>query len=56
MEVLEVQNDDFGWSAILPGYGLLEEFKGPYLYKWGVPETVSEYDTWQAPGVTGTRG
>jgi len=34
VEVLEVQNDDFGWSAILPGYGLLEEFKDPYLYKW----------------------
>jgi acetamidase/formamidase len=34
VEVLEAQNDDFGWSAILPGYGLLEEFKVPYLYKW----------------------
>lgn len=34
VEVLEVENDDFGWSAILPGYGLLEEFKDPYLYKW----------------------
>lgn len=34
VEVLEVENDDFGWSAILPGFGLLDEFKDPYLYKW----------------------
>ena len=34
VEVLDVKNDDFGWSAILPGHGLLEEFTEPYLYKW----------------------
>ncbi len=34
VEVLDVRNDDFGWSAILPGHGLLEEFSEPYLYKW----------------------
>jgi acetamidase/formamidase len=34
IDVLEVKNGDFGWSAILPGYGLLDEFKEPYLYKW----------------------
>jgi len=34
VEVLDVKNDDFGWSAILSGHGLLEEFKDPYLYKW----------------------
>jgi acetamidase/formamidase len=35
VEVLNVQNDDWGWSAILPGLGLLAaDFKEPYLYKW----------------------
>ena len=34
IEVLEVENGDFGWSVILPGEGLLDEFQKPYLYKW----------------------
>jgi acetamidase/formamidase len=34
VEVLEVSNADWGWSAIIPGLGLLEEFTEPYLYKW----------------------
>lgn len=34
VEVLDVQNDDWGWSAIFTGLGLLEEFQEPYLYKW----------------------
>jgi acetamidase/formamidase len=34
VEVLDVKNDDWGWSAIFPGLGLLEEFDEPYLYKW----------------------
>ncbi|MDG6983026.1 MAG: acetamidase/formamidase family protein [Nitrososphaerota archaeon] len=34
VEVLEVINGDFGWSVIVPGEGLLEEFTKPYLYKW----------------------
>ena len=34
VEVLEVASGDFGWSAIIPGEGLLEEFQRPYLYKW----------------------
>ena len=34
VEVLQVGVDDFGWSTIIPGLGLLEEFEEPYLYKW----------------------
>ena len=34
VEVLEVANGSFGWSTIVPGEGLLEEFQKPYLYKW----------------------
>jgi acetamidase/formamidase len=34
VEVVEVRNDDFGWSEIVPGEGLLEEFNERYVYKW----------------------
>lgn len=34
VEVLEVKNGDFGWSGIVPGLGLLDDFTEPYLYKW----------------------
>ena len=34
LDILDVKIDDFGWTAILPGLGLLEEFKRPFLYKW----------------------
>ena len=41
VEVLDVKNDDWGWSAILPDLGLLEEFKEPYLYKWNLEGKTS---------------
>jgi len=34
VEVLDVRTDEWGWSAIIPGFGLLEEFKEPYLWIW----------------------
>jgi acetamidase/formamidase len=34
VETVGVEIADFGWSAIIPDLGLLEEFKKPYLYKW----------------------
>ena len=40
-EVLQVEIDDFGWSFILPGFGLLEEFKRPFLYKWNLKNKKS---------------
>lgn len=36
VETVSVKTADFGWSAIIPGLGLLEEFKKPYLYKWSL--------------------
>lgn len=36
VETVNVKTADFGWSAIIPGFGLLEEFKKPYLYKWNL--------------------
>lgn len=38
VDVLEVETGDFGWSVIIPGEGLLEEFQKPYLYKWDLDE------------------
>jgi acetamidase/formamidase len=49
VEVKEVETDDFGWSTILPGFGLLEEFNEPYLYKWDLK------DRNHAPFVNGIR-
>ena len=34
VEVVDVRVADWGWSAIIPGLGLLEEFDRPYLYRW----------------------
>jgi len=38
VETLSVKVADFGWSAIIPGFGLLEEFNKPYLYKWNLKD------------------
>ena len=38
LDILDVKVDDFGWTAILPGLGLLDEFKDPFLYKWGLKD------------------
>lgn len=34
LDMLEIGIDDFGWTAIIPGLGLLEEFKEHFLFKW----------------------
>ena len=39
LDILDVGIDDFGWTAILPGLGLLEEFKEPFLYKWKLTDS-----------------
>jgi acetamidase/formamidase len=36
LDILEVKTDNFGWTAIIPGMGLLEEFTQPFLYKWNL--------------------
>lgn len=38
VEVLRVSCAEWGWSGIIPGFGLLEEFKAPYLYIWDLGE------------------
>lgn len=34
VHVDKVKTGRFGWSAIIPGLGLLEEFNQPFLHKW----------------------
>lgn len=34
IDVLRVATADWGWSAIIPGLGALEEFTEPYLWTW----------------------
>lgn len=34
IDVLKVDTADWGWSAIIPGLGALEEFTEPYLWTW----------------------
>ena len=43
IDILRVDTADWGWSAIVPGLGALEEFTEPYLWIWrlGKSEWVS---------------
>jgi acetamidase/formamidase len=34
IDILRVETADWGWSAILPGLGALEEFTEPFLWIW----------------------
>ena len=34
VDVLRVETAEWGWSAIVPGLGTLEEFTEPYLWTW----------------------
>lgn len=44
VEVVDVSPADWGWSAIIPGLGLLDEFKEPYLYLWDLADGVAEFE------------
>jgi acetamidase/formamidase len=41
IDVLKVETADWGWSAILPGLGTLEEFTEPYLWTWKLTQKNS---------------
>lgn len=34
VSIEKVKTDDWGWTAIVPGFGLLSEFTEPYLWVW----------------------
>ncbi len=39
IEVEEIKTDDWGWSAIIPGLGLLPEFTEHYLWIWNLSKS-----------------
>jgi formamidase len=50
IEVLEVEPEHFGFSAVLPGFGLLSDvIEGPYLVKWALDGVCARAD--ELPGV-----
>jgi len=36
IDVLKITTADWGWSAIIPGLGVLEEFNEPFLWTWNL--------------------
>ncbi|GAB5588009.1 hypothetical protein Unana1_02909 [Umbelopsis nana] len=55
IEVLEVVTDVWGWTAIIPGFGLLaDEFTEPHLKIWKIERDEKDADTgyaWFMPGI-----
>ena len=50
LEVLGYEADDFGWTAIFPGAGFLEDvFSEPFVVKWELADGVARSE--QLPGV-----
>jgi formamidase len=50
VEFLEVETDDFGFSLIFPGFGLLaHEIEGPYLLTWDISDGFARSEA--LPGV-----
>ncbi len=44
VEILEFRPSGFGWTAIIPGFGLLaDEFSDPYLKLWQYSDTSAEF-------------
>ncbi|AZI44904.1 acetamidase (plasmid) [Deinococcus psychrotolerans] len=44
VEILEFRPSGFGWTAIIPGFGLLaDEFSEPYLKLWNYTDTSAEF-------------
>lgn len=55
IEVLDVETDVWGWTAIIPGFGLLaNEFSEPHLKIWKIQKDTTAPDTgyaWFKPGI-----
>jgi acetamidase/formamidase len=55
IEILDVKTDIWGWTAIIPGFGLLaDEFPEPQLKIWNIQRDETAPDTgyaWFKPGI-----
>lgn len=50
VDILDIQPDDFGYTIVIPGLGLLSDrFEAPFLVKWTVSNGVARSE--QLPGV-----
>ncbi len=48
IEILDLQTDNWGWTAVIPGFGLLaDEFPDPALNIWTLADGYAEF----APGI-----
>lgn len=50
VEILEIDADDFGYTIVIPGLGLLSDrFSEPFLVKWDIVDNVARSQ--QLPGI-----
>lgn len=50
VEILEIEPDSFGASAVIPGFGLLgDQFDRPFLVQWEIADGVARSE--QLPGI-----
>ena len=46
VEVLDILHKDWGWTAIIPGFGLMaDEFDDPFLKIWELQENIAYFKT-----------
>jgi acetamidase/formamidase len=43
VDVADIRVSDWGWTAVWPGYGLLEEFTEPFLWIWKLRKRYAEF-------------
>jgi acetamidase/formamidase len=43
VDILDVETDDWGWTAVSPGFGLLEEVSNDWLYIWRLSRTHASF-------------
>ena len=56
VEILAVETDSFGSTAVIPGFGLLGDlFEEPYLVTWGLHDGAATSGGWRACAFPPTR-
>ena len=44
VDIVSIKHKDWGWNAVIPGFGLLaEDFAAPYLHIYKIGETMCEF-------------
>ena len=51
VEILAIDTDTFGSTAVFPGFGLLGDlFQDPFLVTWGLHDGARRRAAWKASG------